>query len=100
MSTSMHRLQISLSREQMRYLPKRAKRDGSSAAEIIRQLIQREAKSTAVTDDDLEAALSIVGLGEDRGPLIDGIPVSQNPHLYLAELSAPCRASRRRKARK
>jgi len=44
MSTSMHRLQISLSREQMRYLQKRAKRAGSSAAEIIRQLIQREAE--------------------------------------------------------
>lgn len=100
MSTSMHRLQISLPREQMRYLRERAKRDGSSAAEIIRQLIQQEAESTTVTDDDIAAALSVVGLGEDYGPLIDGIPVSQNPHLYLAELSAPRRASRRRRARK
>jgi hypothetical protein len=84
----------------MHYLQERAQRDGSSAAEIIRQLIQREAESTAVTDEDIEAALSVVGLGEDRGPLIDEIPVSQNPHLYLAELSAPRRASRQRRARK
>jgi hypothetical protein len=100
MSTSMHRLQISLPREQMHYLQERAKRDGSSAAEIIRQLIQREAESTTITDEDIEAALNVVGLGEDRGPLIDGIPVSQNPHLYLAELSAPRRASRQRRTSK
>ena len=100
MSTSMHRLQISLPREQMRFLQERARRDGVSAAEVIRQLIRREAESTTVTDEDIEAALSMVGIGEDRSPLIDGIPVSQNPHLYLAELSAPRRSGRRRAARK
>lgn len=50
MSTSMHRLQISLPRDQMHYLQERARRDGSSAAEIIRQMIQCEAESSAVTD--------------------------------------------------
>ena len=99
MSTSMHRLQVSLPKEQMLFLRQRARRDGISAAEVIRQLIQREAESTTITDEDIEAALSLVGIGEDRGPLIDNIPVSQNPHLYLAELSAPRRA-RRRAARK
>jgi hypothetical protein len=43
MTTSMHRLQISLPEQQMRYLSERARRAGLSMAEVIRRLIEREA---------------------------------------------------------
>ncbi len=44
MSTSMHRLQISLPRPQFRYLADQARREGVSMAEILRRLIRREAE--------------------------------------------------------
>jgi hypothetical protein len=39
MTTSMHRLQISLPERQMRYLTERSRREGQSIAEIIRRLV-------------------------------------------------------------
>jgi hypothetical protein len=39
MTTSMHRLQISLPEQQVRYLAERARQEGSSMAEVIRRLI-------------------------------------------------------------
>ena len=42
MVTSMHRLQISLPQSQAQFLAERARRDGVSIAEVIRQLIRRE----------------------------------------------------------
>jgi hypothetical protein len=40
MTTSMHRLQISLQDQQLRYLADRARRDGVSMAEVIRRLLE------------------------------------------------------------
>ena len=39
MTTSMHRLQISLPEHQVRYLSERARREGLSMAEVIRRLL-------------------------------------------------------------
>jgi len=46
MSTLLHRLQISLPRRQVQFLTERARRDKVSPAEVIRQMIQREANAT------------------------------------------------------
>ena len=89
MSTTMHRLQISLPRDQYRFLRDRARRDGVSAAEVISQLLEREQSATTITKADIDSALSIVGIGRDDGPLIDGLPVSENVDLYLTEMSVP-----------
>ena len=47
MATTMHRLQISLPNWQHQFLVERARRDGVSVAEVIRLMIEREAKSPA-----------------------------------------------------
>jgi hypothetical protein len=44
MTTSMHRLQISLPEQQIRYLTERARREGLSMAEVIRRLIEGAAE--------------------------------------------------------
>ena len=84
MTTDMHRLQISLREAQVEYLYQRADRDGTSVAEIIRQLVEREAaadKAKLVADAD--SLWQIAGIGEDKQPLIDDIPVSHAVDLYL-----------------
>ena len=89
MTTQMHRLQISLPRAQAHFLRERARREGISAAEFIRRLLEREEQSTpAVTQADIDEALSFAGIGEDKLPLIDGKAVSEYPDLYLAEIYA------------
>ena len=104
MATSMHRLQVSLPEWQVQFLTARARRDGVSIAEVIRQLVEREA-ATPASDAGTDSLWEIVGLAEDHGPLVYGIPVSERPDLYLAEQTAPYakdkrRASRKRGARK
>ena len=89
MSTNMHRLQISLPKDQYRFLRDRARRDGVSAAEVIRKMLEREQSATTITQADIDSALSIVGIGRDEGPFIDGVPVSENVDLYLTALSVP-----------
>ena len=81
MSTSMNRLQISLPEWQVRFLTERAKRAGVSMAEIIRQLIQRDAEATS--SKTIESIWNIAGIAEDHNPLIGGIAVSERPELYL-----------------
>ena len=89
MATSMHRLQISLSKAQAHFLRDRARREGVSAAEVIRRLLEHEEQAApAITQADIDAALSIIGLGENKLPLIDGKAVSEYPDLYLAEIYA------------
>lgn len=83
MSTSMHRLQISLPEAQLRYLADRARREGVSIAELLRTLVQRETEMTPPRAVD--SLWGIVGIGRDREPLIDGVPVSEQPDLYIAE---------------
>ena len=88
MSTLLHRLQISLPRWQVQFLTERAHRDKVSLAEVIRQMIQREANATP-TQASVDSLMEIAGLAEDRAPLVEGIPVSERPDLYLAQLSSP-----------
>lgn len=89
MTTQMHRLQISLPKAQAHFLRERARRDGVSAAEVIRRLLEREEQATpAITQADIDEALSFAGIGADNLPLIDGKAVSEYPDLYLAEIYA------------
>jgi hypothetical protein len=89
MTTQMHRLQISLPKAQAHFLRERARREGVSAAEFIRRLLEREEQTAPViTQADIDEALSFAGIGEDRLPLIDGKAVSEYPDLYLAEIYA------------
>ena len=87
MATSMHRLQISLRKSQLQYLAKRARREGASIAELIRRMIEREAE--AARPASIDSLWEIVGMGRETEPLISGIPVSERPDLYLAEIAAP-----------
>jgi hypothetical protein len=83
MATTMHRLQISLPQSQLRYLVDRARREGVSIAELIRRFVQRE--SEALTPRSKSSLQEIVGIGKEPGSLIDGIPVSEQPDLYIYE---------------
>jgi hypothetical protein len=85
-STSMHRLQISLPRSQVEYLTERARREGISIAELIRRLIHRD--SELISKRSVDSVWSIVGISNDAEQLIDDIPVSEDPDLYLAEQAA------------
>jgi ribbon-helix-helix CopG family protein len=82
MSTTMHRLQISIPQWEKQFLDERAKRDGVSVAEVIRQLIEREAE---VSREGADSILKFSGFIKDPVPLINGIPVSENVDLYLAD---------------
>ena len=89
MTTQMHRLQISLPKAQAHFLRERARREGISAAEVIRRLLEREEQAAQViTQADIDEALSFMGIGENKLPLIDGKAVSEYPDLYLAEIYA------------
>ena len=89
MATNMHRLQISLPKAQAHFLRERARREGISAAEMIRRLLEREEQTAStVTQADIDEALSFMGIGESTLPLIDGQAVSEHTDLYLAEIYA------------
>jgi Ribbon-helix-helix protein, copG family len=82
MGTTMHRLQISLPEPQAEFLANRARTRGMSMAEVVRQLIQREVE--AASEKRGAASLwDIAGIADDHGTLIDEIPVSEAPELYL-----------------
>lgn len=83
MATRMHRLQISLPHRQARFLEERARLDGVSMAEVVRRLIAREAES-AQGSRHVDGLWDIAGIAEDRGSLVEGVAVSENPDLYLA----------------
>lgn len=88
MPTTMHRLQISLTEGQTEFLAEQARRHRMSMAEVIRRLIEREAK-LASQEREPAAIWNIAGIAEDHGPLIDGVPVSERPELYLTGSWAP-----------
>lgn len=90
----MHRLQISLPLWQFQFLSERARRAGIIIAEVIRQLIQREVEAASEQATSIDSIWEIVGIAEDHGPLMDGIPVSEAPDLYQAELAVPSTISR------
>lgn len=81
MATTMHRLQISLPEWQAQFLAERARREGVSIAEVMRRLVEREAEITAHAT--AESLWEIAGIAEDRGPLLEGVPVSESPERYL-----------------
>ena len=99
MATRMHRLQISLPHRQARFLAERARLDGVSMAEVVRRLIERETASAQPTGG-VEGLWDIAGIAEDRGPLIDGVAVSENPELYLAGRTIGSGMKRRSTGRK
>ncbi len=92
----MHRLQISLPATELQFLRARAERDGLSMAEVIRQLVRREAEANAA-GANVESVWEIAGIADDNRPLLEGAAVSERPDLYLAAaVEAP---RRRRRAR-
>jgi hypothetical protein len=94
----MHRLQISLPQSQLQYLADRARREGVSIAELIRRLVQRE--SEVLTPRSKNSLLEIVGIGKEPGPLIDGIPVSEQPDLYIYEKPLSYSSPAKKRAKK
>jgi hypothetical protein len=93
MTTSMHRLQISLPRQQMDFLARRARQEGVSIAEFVRRLVENEAQTTESGPVDPESALSFAGIIAHESSLIAGQPVSENVDLYLVEGGLPQRTS-------
>jgi hypothetical protein len=89
---AMHRLQVSLSKSQVDFLVERARREGVSIAELVRQLVERAAATRVPRIPG--SILSIAGIADDHRPLIDSQPVSERSDLYLAAAAAPERASR------
>lgn len=82
MATTMHRLQVSLPEWQAQYLSERARKDGVSIAEVIRRLVERESRTEA-EEPSADSLWELAGLAEDRGPILNDTPVSENPELYL-----------------
>ena len=78
----MHRLQISLPHWQVQFLTERARRDGVSIAEVIRQLVSREAEASR-GERHVDSLWGIAGIAVDREPLVVGWAVSERPELYL-----------------
>ncbi len=98
MSTSMHRLQISLPHDQMRFLAEQARRGGVSIAEVVRRIVRRELEDAPARGAN--SLWEIAGIGEDRGPLVGGVPVSEQPDLYVAEAICPSYTQNRKTRRK
>ena len=98
MATSMHRLQISLPHWQVQFLNERARRDGISIAEVIRQIVQHESEAV-LRQSSVDSIWDIGGIVTDEKPLIDNVPVSHDPELYLAEPVASYKTTRRPRTR-
>jgi len=81
MTTSMHRLQISLPQWQVEFLAERGRREGQSMAEIIRQLIQREAKNDSAPAEQRTLQETSGGV-EYPAPPVEGMAVSERPEPY------------------
>ena len=95
MATSMHRLQISLPQWQVQFLRERARRDGVSLAEVIRQMIEDEADTSR--GSNVDSLWDIAGIAEDHGPLIDDIAVSESPEKYLELADSTSRTTYRKR---
>jgi len=75
--TLMHRLQVCLPESQVQYL---TRKEGVSIAELIRRLVDDASKST--TEQGPDSLWEIAGLGEEREPLIESIPVRKTRNLH------------------
>lgn len=95
MSAPMHRIQISLTEGQTEFLAEQARRNRVSRAEVVRQLIQREATVVVEPRKDAASLWEIASIAEDHGPLIDDIPVSEQPEKYLTGVPSSSTRGRR-----
>ena len=100
MTTNMHRLPVSLREEQVEYLAERARREGASVAEVIRQLVDRERVVDDARGDRPDPIWDIAGMIKEELPLIGGQAVSEHPDLYIAETILPSRVVAPKKARR
>jgi hypothetical protein len=66
-----------------------------SIAEVIRQLVRREEEATAAQQSSVDSIWEIIGMITEDRPLMDGIPVSEQPDLYLAEAALPRRTTKK-----
>ncbi len=83
MTTNMHRLQISLPDWEVEFLRERARRDGTSVAEVIRELVRLNAEES-LKPGNPGTLWEVAGIAQDAGKLQNGIPVSERPEIYLA----------------
>lgn len=99
MTTSMHRLQISLPEQQVRYLTERGRREGLSMAEVIRRLIEREATAVDYRVSAGGEGISVAERGESymtaagRGA-VASLTLNLPPELY-GRLQAEARSTGR-----
>ena len=95
----MHRLQVCLPESQVQYLTHRARKEGVSIAELIRRLVEDATKSS--NQQGTDSLWAIAGIGKEHSPLIDGIPVSERPGIYIADaIQKQVRPHKTRAARK
>jgi len=88
----MQRFQLSIRKEHAEFLATRAMREGVSMAEVVRRLLDVEARWDS--PEGSGTIWDIVGLFKDELPLIDGIPVSEDPDLYLYGRGSDAAAAR------
>jgi hypothetical protein len=84
MTTTMHRLQISLPEQLFRYLAGRARRDGVSMAEVIRRLLDvaAEAESFRPVSESLSLAETRPAYQTGPQPLLSEVILHLPPDFY------------------
>ncbi|TET54417.1 MAG: hypothetical protein E3J64_01950 [Anaerolineales bacterium] len=81
------RTQVMLEEEQVRRLRTVAEAEDKSVSRLVREAVDCLLEGREPLPATEDPIWDIVGLGGDRQPLIDGIPVSEDPNLYyLADL--------------
>ncbi len=81
----MHKLEISLPESEVNFLAARARRDGVSIAEVVQRLVEQEAE-VEHEQEPSDVFLALAGILDDTQPLINGVPVSEDPDLDLVAL--------------
>jgi hypothetical protein len=77
----MVQMQIAVSDEHYQYLHQRAQKRGASLDQLVSELIEADiAERQTQTDDPV---IALIGAYHSDRPLIDNIPVSEDPDLYL-----------------
>lgn len=74
-------LHIALSDEHYQYLQQRAQKLGTSLDRVVSELIESELAEQQVQAEDM--LLDMIGAYHSAYPLIDNIPPSEDPDLYL-----------------
>lgn len=81
MATTLHRLQVSLPHWMVQFLNERARAEQISLAEVVRQLIHREAGRAESPSP--ESLWELAGAAQETQPLEASVPVSEATDLYL-----------------